>query len=171
MLAAEVIVVVIFVWFGLSLPSLATRTTYQTSGDCPNLFCNNSKIIFHFLLAKLASPTATRHSRDSMPGKQAGKTFRLASFSGDQSPGKARRMIARGTYQERNPSGKPKQKGQGKGKDRKGREVKGREGRNGYAENLLPFPIKYPQQVASPLLRWLASFTGCSGKNRIITAV
>jgi len=46
------------------------------------------KIYFHFLLAKLASLAITRDFRDSMPGKQAEKTFRLASFPAVMRPGK-----------------------------------------------------------------------------------
>jgi hypothetical protein len=33
----------------------------------------------------------------------------------------------------------------------------------------LPRPIKYPQQVAPPLLRLLVSLTSCLGKNSITT--
>jgi len=38
------------------------------------------KIYSHFLLAKLAIPTATREIRDSIPGKQSENILRLASF-------------------------------------------------------------------------------------------
>jgi len=66
------------VWLGV--PLLATQATYQAGGVCPNLFVYIVKIYSHFLLAKLAIPTATRDSSDSMPGKQAENIFRLASF-------------------------------------------------------------------------------------------
>jgi len=78
------------------VPSLATPETYQAGEDCRHFFVYNVKIYSHFLLAKLASTTAIRHSCDSMPGKQAENNLRRASFSGDHATRKARLGIASG---------------------------------------------------------------------------
>jgi hypothetical protein len=58
-----------FVWLIRCLVHWQHHATYQAGGDCPQVFCNNSKINYHFFLAILESPTATRHSRDSTTGK------------------------------------------------------------------------------------------------------
>jgi hypothetical protein len=130
------------------------------------------KIISHFFLAMPASLTAIRDSGDSKRGNFLEKSFRSAINSGDPRPGKQREGLPAGTYQEINPrdkpKDKPKRKGPGKGTDREWNGMNGLE--------LIPWePIaiasKYPQQVASPLLRLLASLTGCLAKNSIITAV
>jgi hypothetical protein len=55
-----------------------------------------------------------------------GKNFAACVIFRRRSAGKQREGLPAGTYQEINPSGKPKRKGQGKGKDGKGRERKGR---------------------------------------------
>ena len=108
-----------------------------------------------------ASLTAIRDSGDSKRGNFLEKSFRSAINSGDPRPGKQREGTPGGTYQETNPC-------EGLGKEWIGKGINGLE--------LIPWePIaiasKYPQQVASPLLRLLASLTGCLGKNSIITAV
>jgi len=96
------------VWLGV--PLLATQATYQAGGVCPNLFVYIVKIYSHFLLAKLAIPTATRDSSDSMPGKQAENILRLASNSGDHATSKARRGIANGYILDQITSTKAKRK-------------------------------------------------------------
>jgi len=84
------------VWFGV--PLLATQATYQLSGVCPNLFVYNVKIYSHFLLAKLASLTAIRHSCDSMPGKQAENIFADRHFPAVNRHGKQSEGLPAGTY-------------------------------------------------------------------------
>ena len=160
--------------FGLlSLCSLATKATYQASGVCPNLFCKNSKINSHFFLAKHASPTTTRDSRDSMPGKQSEKTLRPASISSeDRQESNARdcqvvlltRYFSQGKTRERT-----RERNGQEGKERKERkERRGMETLKTYCLTLINISNK---RDSFPLLRLLASLTNCSGKNRIITVV
>jgi len=80
------------------------------------------------LLAKLASLTTTRHSRDSTPGKQSEKTLRSASFSGDHATRKAKRRTASGYFSQGTSHKVHPRKGLGKermGKERKGMDGKG----------------------------------------------
>lgn len=72
-----------------------------------------------------------------------GKNFAASVIFRRRSAGKQGEGLPGGTYQEQNPSGKPKRKGQGKGKDGKGRnegERKERTGREG-KESMLQEPI------------------------------
>ncbi len=65
------------------------------------------KIYSNFLLAKLAIPTATRDSSDSMPGKQSEKTFGPASNPAINQQGKQGERIGQGTYSTQSKGAKP----------------------------------------------------------------
>ena len=118
------------VWFGLSLPSLATQGTYQAGGVCRQINCTGSKINSHFLLAMHESLTAIRNSRDSRRGNFLEKSSVLVIKSGDQRPGKQGQQTRRHGLRE-----KPKQEGR-------------KEGRNGMETYCLA-PLNIPNKLAT----------------------
>jgi len=97
-------------------------------GDCRQVFCNNSKINYHFFLYKLAIPYATREIRDSMPRKQSENIFTDRHFPAVNRHGKQRERKGHGTYKYAKQRRKAKRKGLGK--DRK----EGRKGKDGRME-------------------------------------
>jgi hypothetical protein len=147
---------------------VATGDTSNLPGgrDLSTTFLQIGENNFSFFSCHARKPYSHKGFRRLQAGKLSGKIFPLGHQFRRSAAGKQREGTPGGTYQEINPSGKPK--GKGPGKEWIGKGINGLE--------LIPWePIaiasKYPQQVASPLLRLLASLTGCLAKNSIITAV
>jgi hypothetical protein len=142
---------------------VATGDTSNLPGgrDLSTTFLQIGENNFSFFSCHARKPYSHKGFRRLQAGKLSGKIFPLGHQFRRSAAGKQREGTPGGTYQETNPC-------EGLGKEWIGKGINGLE--------LIPWePIdiarKYPQQVASPLLRLLASLTGCLGKNSIITAV
>ena len=124
------------------MPLLATQATYQAGGVCRQVFCNNSKINSHFLLAKLAIPTATRHSRDSIPGKQAENIFHRLAIPAVNHQGKQSEGLPGGTYSTQSKGAKPSGKNQRKRNGWEGMARRGMDTLRTYCHSLVKIPNK-----------------------------
>ena len=150
----------------MSLPSLATTTTYQAGGFCRQINCNNSKINSHFFLAMPATLASTKDSGDSKRETIREKLFTRSSnpATSDQESKASNRQVVRTL--KGNPI--PKER-MGKERFRKEWEGTGRNGKETiHWESIHPLKEISQTSRSSQAVHHVLSFQGFSPASRRI---